>query len=62
MFVTIENFGIKSKSKSGFKKCDIHVIITIESMTIVSSIFTLQLELVPMFFHMDFTKKIKTYI
>jgi hypothetical protein len=35
MFVKVENFGIKSKSKKGFEKGDMHVIITIESTTIV---------------------------
>jgi hypothetical protein len=56
MFVRLENFDIKSKSKSGFEKGDMHVVITIESTTIVSSIPTFQLKLVPMFFHMDSIK------
>jgi hypothetical protein len=34
MYMRMENFGIKSKSKKSFKKSNIHVIITIESMTI----------------------------
>jgi hypothetical protein len=37
MFVRVENFGIKSRSKRGFEKRDMHVVITIESTTIVSS-------------------------
>jgi hypothetical protein len=53
MFVRVENFGIESKSKQGCEKGDMHVVITIESTTIVSSILTFQHELNPMFFHMD---------
>jgi hypothetical protein len=37
MFVKVENFGIESKFNRGFKKGDMHVVITIESITIVSS-------------------------
>jgi len=40
MFMRLENFGIESKSKIGFEKCDMHVVITTESITIVSSIPT----------------------
>jgi hypothetical protein len=50
MFVRVEIFGIESKFKKGFEKGDMHVVITIESTTIVSSIPAFQLELVPMFF------------
>jgi len=39
-----------------------HVVITIESTTIVSSILTFQLELVPMFFHMDSIKEFRNSI
>jgi hypothetical protein len=53
MFVTVENLGIESKFKKGFEKGDMHVVITIGSTTILSSIFAFHLELVPMFFHMD---------
>jgi hypothetical protein len=42
MFVRVENFGIESKSKKGFDKGDMHVVIIIESTTIVSSILTFQ--------------------
>jgi hypothetical protein len=35
MFVRVENFVIESRSKSGFEKGDMHVVITIESTTIV---------------------------
>jgi hypothetical protein len=53
MFAKVENFSIESKSKRGFEKGDMHVVIIIESTTIVSSIIAFQLELIPMFFHMD---------
>jgi hypothetical protein len=53
MFVKVENFGIKSKSKEGFEKGDMHVVIKIKSITIVSLILTFQGELIPMFLHMD---------
>jgi hypothetical protein len=45
----MENFGIESKSKWGFENDDMHVVITIESITIMSLILTFQLELVPCF-------------
>ncbi len=45
----MENFGIQSKSKKGFEKSDMHVVITIESITIMSLIPTFQPELVPCF-------------
>jgi hypothetical protein len=50
MFVKVENFGVESKSKRGFEKGDMHVVITIELTTIMSSIPTFQRELIPMFF------------
>jgi hypothetical protein len=59
VFVRLENFDIESKSKNGFEKGDMHVVITVESITIVSSIPTFQPELIPMFFHVDSIKKIK---
>jgi hypothetical protein len=62
MFVKVENFGIESKSKRGFEKGDMHVVITIESMTIVSPITIFELELVPMFFHMDSIKEFKSFL
>ncbi len=43
-------FGIELKSKRGFEKGDMHVVITIESTIIVSSIPIFQLESVPIFF------------
>jgi hypothetical protein len=52
MIMWVENFGIESKSKRGFEKGDMHVVISIEPTTIVSSIPTFQPKLVPMFFHM----------
>ncbi len=53
MFVKVENFGIESKSKRGFEKGDMHVVIIVKSMTIVSSITIFEPELVPMFFQLD---------
>jgi hypothetical protein len=55
--VKVENFNIESKSKRGFEKSDMHVVITIELTTIVSSILAFQLKLIPMFFHMDSIRK-----
>ncbi len=55
-------FCIESKSKMGFEKGDMHVVITIESTTIVSSIPAFQPELVPMFYHMDSIREFKNYI
>ncbi len=62
MFVKVEFFCIESKSKRGFEKGDMHVIITIESTTIVLLIPTFQPKLIPMFFHMDSIKKFKSSI
>jgi len=59
MFVRVENFGIESKSKRGFEKGDMHVVITIELTTIMSLIPAFQPKLIPMFFHMDFVKNLK---
>jgi hypothetical protein len=53
IFAKVENFDIESKSKKGFEKGDMHVVITIKLITIVSSILAFQHELIPMFFHMD---------
>jgi len=58
----VEIFCIESKSKRGFEKGDMHIIITIESITIVSSIPAFQPELVPTFFHMDSIREFKSYI
>jgi hypothetical protein len=54
MFVRVEIFGIESKFKKGFEKGDMHVVITIKSTTIVSSIPAFQFELVHMFFSHGF--------
>jgi hypothetical protein len=40
MFMKVETFGIEAKSNRGFEKGDMHVVITIESTTIVLSILT----------------------
>jgi hypothetical protein len=53
MFVKVKFFGIESKSKRGFEQGDMHVVITIELMTIMSPIIVFELELIPMSFHMD---------
>ncbi len=57
MFMRVKIFNIESKSKRGFEKGDMHVVITIESSTIVSPITIF--EPVPMFFHMDSIRKFK---
>jgi Na+/proline symporter len=62
MFVKVEIFGIASKSEKGFEKGDMHVVIIIESTTVVSLTFTFQLELIPMFFHMDSIRKSKVLV
>jgi hypothetical protein len=59
MFVKVENFGIESNFQRGFEKGDMHVVITIELMTIMSPITIFELKLVPMFFHMDSIKNSK---
>jgi len=60
MFMKVKNFDIESNSKRGFEKGNMHVIIIIELMTIVSSIAIFELKLVPMFFHMDSIRKIRS--
>jgi hypothetical protein len=35
MFVRVDNFGIESRFKRGFEKGDMHIVMTIESTTIV---------------------------
>jgi hypothetical protein len=59
MFLRVEIFNIESISKRGFEEGDMHVVIIVESMTIVSSITCSKHELVPMFFHMDSIIKFK---
>jgi hypothetical protein len=62
MFVKVENFGIESQSKRGFEKGDMHVVITMESTTIVSSILAFQPKLIRMFFHVDSIRKFRISI
>jgi len=62
MFVKVESFGIDSKSKRGFEKGDMHIVITIESITIVPSILAFQLKLIPTFFQMDSIRKFRNFI
>jgi hypothetical protein len=57
MFVRVENFCIQSKFEKGFEKGEMHVVITIQSTTIVSSIIAFQPKLILVFFHMDSTRK-----
>jgi hypothetical protein len=52
MFVKVKFFDIESKSKRGFEKDEMHVVIIVESTTIVSPIIVFEPKLVPMFFHM----------
>jgi hypothetical protein len=61
MFVKVENFGIKLKSKRGFEKGDMHVVITIES-TIMLPITFFEPKLVPMFFHIDSIKEFRSFL
>ncbi len=58
----VKFFGIESKSKRGFEKGDMHVAITIESTTIVSSIPTFQIKLISMFFHVNSITKFRSFI
>jgi hypothetical protein len=62
LFMRVDFFCIESKSKRGFEKGDMHVVIMIDSTTIVSLILTFQLELIPMFFHMDSIREFKSSI
>jgi len=62
MFVKVENFNIESKSKKGFEKGDMHVVIIIETTTIMSSIPAFQYGLIHVFFHMDSIKEFISFI
>ncbi len=53
MFMRVNFVSIEPKFKRGFEKGDMHVVITFESTTVVSSIPTFQPKLILMFFHMD---------
>jgi hypothetical protein len=46
MFVRVENFGIESKSKRGFEKGDMHLVITIKLTTIMLLILAFQPKLI----------------
>jgi hypothetical protein len=54
-----KNFGIEARSQRGFEKGDMLIILIMESTTIVFSIITFELVLIPMFFHFDSLKKIR---
>jgi hypothetical protein len=56
----VKNFDNESKFKRGFEKGSMHGIIIIELMPIVSSITVFELKLVPMFFHMDSIRKVRS--
>ncbi len=56
----VKIFGIESKSKRGFEKSNMHVVIIIELTTIVSPIIAFEFKLVPIFFHMDSNREIKS--
>jgi len=60
MFMKVKNFGIELKSKKGFEKGNMHVVIIVESMTIMSPIIVFELKLVRMFFHMDSIGKFRS--
>ncbi len=62
MVVRVEFFCIESKSKRGFEKDDMHVIISIEPITIVSSIATFEPKLIPMFYDMDSIREFRNFI
>jgi len=53
IFINVKFFVIELKIKRGFEKCDMHVMIIIELMIIMSSIILSEPELVPMFFHIN---------
>ncbi len=62
MFMKVEIFGIESKSKRGFEKGAMHVVISIEPTTIVWSIPTFQPKSIPIFFHMDSIREFRSFI
>jgi hypothetical protein len=62
MFMKVNFFGIKSKSKREFEKADMHVVNLVELTTIMSPITTFELELVPMFFHMDSINEFRSFL
>jgi len=62
MFVKVNFFGIESKFKTGFEKGDMHVVITIKSTTIMSSIFGFLPKLIPLFFHVDSTREFESFV
>ncbi len=62
MYMKVKSFGLKSKSKPGFEKGDMHIVIIVESTTIVSSISSCDLELVPIVFYTNSIKEFKTFV
>ncbi len=64
MFVKVEKFDIESKLKRGFEKDNMHVVIIVGSMTIVSPIIAFEPKLVPHGFYLKIQKissKLKLY-
>jgi hypothetical protein len=62
MYVGMDHFGVKSKSKRGFEKGGMHIVITIELTTVMSSISSFHLELVSMFFHTNLIGEFKKFV
>jgi hypothetical protein len=56
LYVNVKNFGIEVRSQRGFEKGDMPIILTMESITILLSITTFEHALIPMFFHLIFSK------
>jgi DNA integrity scanning protein DisA with diadenylate cyclase activity len=55
-------FDILSKSKRGFEKGDMHIVITIESTPIVSLISNFHPKSIPMYFHVDSIREFRNYV
>jgi hypothetical protein len=58
LYVKVKNFGIEVRFQRGFENGDMPIILTVESITIVLSITTFEHALIPMFFHLIFSKKL----
>jgi hypothetical protein len=56
LYVKVKNFGIEVGSQRGFEKGNMSIILAMESITIVLSITTFEPTLIPMFFHLIFSK------
>jgi len=58
LYVKVNNFGIEVRSQRGFEKGNMPIILTVECITIVLSIITFEPTLIPMFFHLIFSKNL----